>query len=298
VKSPTSSIVFSIALAVQVSILMASESELIPDITLKQVEEPSVENMTLEEIDQKLNNPLTSLWSMTLQENYSILEGDSVNGTTTANTLFFQPALPIPLADDMTFIARPVFPLVSAPILRSDGETRGHKTGLGDIQLFALIGPDKAKGLTWGVGGTFIFPTASDDRLGAGQWQAGPAAMILNMGEKWTTGAIVQHWWSFAGDDDRKSQNHTDFQYIIRRKIPGAMSIGMGPTISIDWNADSGNQITLPIALGITKTIRIGKIPLKLRFEPQYSLIKPDDIGSRWNFRLQITPVIPSPFKR
>lgn len=275
-----------------------SEEELVPDITLKQVETQSVKDMSLEEIDQKLNNPLTSLWSLTLQENYSILEGDNIDGKTSANTLFFQPALPIPFGDDMVFIARPVFPLVTSPILRPDGSTKSHKNGFGDMQLFALLGPDKSDGLVWGVGGTFVFPTASDDILGSGKWQAGPAAMVFNMGEKWTTGFVLQHWWSFAGDSDRRDQNHTDFQYVIRRKIPGAMSIGMGPTISIDWEADSGNQVTLPIALGITKTIRIGKMPFKLRFEPQYALIKPDDIGSRWNFRIQITPVIPSPFKR
>ncbi|NWK56486.1 hypothetical protein HW115_12760 [Verrucomicrobiaceae bacterium N1E253] len=280
----------------------ASESELIPDITRPEValqeSTETLAEMSLADVDQKLNNPLTSLWSLTLQENYTILKGDNIDGTTQSNNLFFQPAFPLPLGEDMTFIARPVFPLVTSPILRSDGSTKSHTSGLGDIQMFALIGPDKSEGLTWGLGGTFIFPTANNDLLGSGKWQAGPAAMVLNLGEKWTTGFVLQHWWSFAGDNDRPSQNHTDFQYIMRRKLPGAMSIGMGPTVSIDWNADSGNQITLPIGLGITKTVRIGKLPVKLRFEPQYSLIKPDDVGSHWNFRLQITPVIPSPFKR
>jgi hypothetical protein len=75
------------------------------------------------------------------------------------------------------------------------------------------------------------------------------------------------------------------------------MSIGMGPTVVVDWEADSGNKLTFPIGLGITKTVRWGKMPVKLRFEPQYSIIRPDDFGTAWNFRLQITPVIPSPFK-
>jgi hypothetical protein len=38
--------------------------------------------------------------------------------------------------------------------------------------------------------------------------------------------------------------------------------------------------------------------PVKLRFEPQYSVIRPDDVGAEWNFRIQITPVIPNPFSR
>jgi hypothetical protein len=75
------------------------------------------------------------------------------------------------------------------------------------------------------------------------------------------------------------------------------MSIGMGPTVVVDWEADSGNKLTLPIGLGITKTIRLGNVPVKLRFESQYSVIRPDNFGTAWNFRLQISPVIPSPFK-
>ena len=122
--------------------------------------------------------------------------------------------------------------------------------------------------------------------------------MLLNLGETWTTGFVAQHWWSFAGDDNRPAINQTDFQYIFRRKIPGAASLGMGPTMTIDWRADDGNRVTLPIGLGITKTVRFGKMPVKLRFEPQYSLIKPDDFGTTWNFRVQVTPVIPSPVAR
>lgn len=256
--------------------------------------------LSLEEIDQQLNNPLTSLWSLTLQENFAIKKGDVTNQSQTSNTLFFQPALPIPVGDDMTFIARPVFPLATAPVPDADASDAftGHDTGFGDIQLLTLYGPDKSEGLTWGLGPTFKFPTATADLLGEGKWQAGPSAMLLNLGEKWSTGMIVQHWWSFAGEDDRPSTNQTDLQYIFRRKIPGAASIGMGPTMTIDWTEDSGNRVTLPIGLGITKTVRLGKMPFKLRFEPQYSLIRPDGFGTGWNFRLQVTPVIPSPFSR
>lgn len=88
-----------------------------------------------------------------------------------------------------------------------------------------------------------------------------------------------------------------DFQYVVRRSL-GTWSIGMGPTVKFDWKASSGNRVTLPIGLGVTKTVKIGKVPIKMRFEPQYSIIKPDDLGSSWNFRFQIAPVIPNPFLR
>ena len=121
--------------------------------------------------------------------------------------------------------------------------------------------------------------------------------MAFNMGKPWVYGVIAQHRQSYAGDDDRADTSRTDVQYVIRRSLPGAMSIGMGPTITYDWKADSDNALTFPMGLGITKTTRWGKTPVKLRAELHYSLIKPDDYGTEWNFRLQITPVINNPFK-
>jgi len=72
----------------------------------------------------------------------------------------------------------------------------------------------------------------------------------------------------------------------------------MGPTVAIDWEESSGKKITIPIGLGLTKTVRIGKTPVKLRLEPQYSVVRPDDLGTEWNIRIQISPVIQSPFTK
>ena len=38
-------------------------------------------------------------------------------------------------------------------------------------------------------------------------------------------------------------------------------------------------------------------LPLRLAAEVQYSLVKPDDIGTDWNFRILVIPVIPNPFR-
>ena len=264
------------------------------------VAEDSLANADLAELDRKLNNPLTSIWSMTLQNNTSINSGDAVDGDETANTLFFQPFMPFEVGEDsqamLTF--RPVFPLVTQPVLEGDPlESSGHETGFGDIQLLALAGPNTGEGLVWGAGATFAFPTASDDVLGQGKYQAGPAVMIFNIGKPWVYGVLAQHWESYAGDDDRNDTSRTEVQYTIRYALPNAMSIGMGPTITYDWEAESDNALTFPVGLGITKTTRWGKMPVKLRAELHYSVIKPDDYGSEWNFRIQVTPIINNPFK-
>lgn len=260
-----------------------------------------ISKLSNEEISKRLENPLTNLWSITFQENYANYKGDAVNGDRTVNTAFFQPALPIPIGEeyDKIFIARPVIPHVKVPTFSDagDGSTTGDDAGLGDIQAFAMIGPNRVDGVVWGLGATFKFPTASEDSLGQEKWQAGPAAMLFKFTSKWSLGVLAQHWNSFAGEGDRDDTSQTDIQYVIRRSLGQGWSLGMGPTISIDWEEDSDNRYTVPVGLGLTKTFRIGSIPFKARVEPQYSIVRPDDFGQEWNIRIQFAPVIQSPFR-
>ena len=255
----------------------------------------------LSEIDRQLSNVLSPLWSLVLQSNLSLKNGDLIDGSVTANTVNFQPSLPIPVGEnkDMVFLARPVFPLVTNPILdrtSSDG-VDGHVTGLGDIQLMSLIGPYRREGVAWGLGATFKFPTASDPALGEGKYQAGPACLLSYLSKDWTIRINPQHWISYAGEDNRQSTNQTEIAYSIHYHLPDGWSTGMTPTITIDWKAKSGDRLTFPIGMGLGKVFRVGDIPVKVRFEVHYSVIHPESFGSEWNFRLQVVPVIPNPFR-
>lgn len=257
------------------------------------------DSTSIDELNRQLENPLSRFWSLIIQENLNFKNGDAVNGTHVSNVLNFQPSLPIPIAKSKMLLVRPVFPLVTSPVFDENGNNTGYETGFGDMQVFSLFGPDKKDGLIWGAGLTFAFPTASSDYLGSGKVQMGPAVMVLSITKKWTLGTIVQHWSSVGGQEDRADVSTTDIQYIIRKQIKGkGMSIGMGPNISINWEAEDGNKVTFPIGLGITKTVKWGNTPWKLRFEPQYSIIKPEDYGTKWNIRIQIAPIIKNPLMK
>ena len=252
---------------------------------------------TIDDLNRQLENPLSRFWSLIFQENLSFNTGDFIDGTQLTNVFNFQPSLPVPVGKAKMLLVRPVFPIVTVPNLDSDGSQDGNETGLGDMQVFSLYGPDKKDGVIWGAGLTFIFPTASSENLGNGKVAVGPAAMVLSITKNWTLGTIIQNWNSVGGDANRADIGKTDIQYIIRKQIKGkGMSIGMGPNISINWEAEDGNKITFPIGLGVTKTVKWGNTPWKLRIEPQYSIIKPDDYGTLWNVRIQIAPIIKNPF--
>ncbi|MGB6020623.1 MAG: hypothetical protein WBF77_13605 [Sulfurimonadaceae bacterium] len=286
---------------VKTSYLLLAMMIAVTSLLAETKQDDSLATADLAEIDRRLNNPLTNIWSLTFQNNTSAKRGDIIDGTEYTNYLFFQPFLPFEVGAKRQFMLtfRPVFPIVTQPVFDPSDprNSTGHTTGFGDIQLLTLVGPNRGRGVVWGVGATFKFPTASEDILGEGKYQAGPAAMLFNIGKPWVVGVLAQHWNSFAGDENRADTEQTDIQYIIRRSIPGAMSIGMGPTVTVNWDAEPQNRLTFPVGLGITKTTRWSSTPIKLRAEVHYSVIKPEDFGTAWNFRLQITPVINSPLK-
>ena len=93
-------------------------------------------------------------------------------------------------------------------------------------------------------------PTATNKNLGTEKWSAGPMGLGVYIGEKWIVGGVGQHWWSYAGDNDRQSVNLTDFQYIIRYRLGPQTTIGMAPNIQMNWDADSGEKLRLPVGFG------------------------------------------------
>jgi hypothetical protein len=116
-------------------------------------------------------------------------------GSGSAHRLLFQPV--IPLAPFKGFpvgqIIRPSLPLISSP-----GPDRA--TGLGDLTIFDVFLPRRHSWGALGAGPVVVFPTATDDRLGQGKWQIGPAAAVIYQAiPNVQIGVILQNPISFAG---------------------------------------------------------------------------------------------------
>ena len=249
---------------------------------------------SLAEVGAQLANPVSSVWSIVFQNNFTFLEGEPSDKTRFRYNLNFQPVMPIPLTDNFNLITRPVFPiLLGQPVYNPESGFHG-RSGLGDIAMVNLVSPNKASGFLWGIGPTWIFPTATKQNLGQQKWQVGPAAVGLYLSKDWIFGAFPQQWWSFAGKSNRPDTSSMNIQYFVWRLLPGAWQVGTGgPNITINWKADYDNQVNLPIGLGVAKTVKLGELPVKFQLEGSYSVVHEDVLGQRWNIRLTITPVIP-----
>ncbi|MGE5838778.1 MAG: hypothetical protein ACM34H_02515, partial [Deltaproteobacteria bacterium] len=278
------------------------------------------------QIAKLLDNPVGNFVAVPFQYDHITLEGPRTDGTKTLQRLQITPTFPLSLGSDWNLINRVVFPFLSAPINKDLGNYIGmapgtiisdpsfpgvladpydRTNGFGDIVYVGVVSPKKpikiestGGAVIWGIGATSMLPTASEDVLGTGKYSLGPTAVAAYLGPEWTLGVFPQHWWSVGGDSNRGDVNLTNIQYFLYYAPPwdpeAQWRIGMSPNIYINWRAE-GDKAPLPIGLGIGRMFEIGKLPVRVDIEVDYSVIHPDDkIGSRWDFRLYFTPVIPT----
>ena len=73
------------------------------------------------------------------------------------------------------------------------------------------------------------------------------------------------------------SVNLLNMQYFAFYSPNPKLSIGMSPNITVNWNAPDGEKLTLPIGIGLNKTLFLGKLPVRLGAEYHYNIVHPDD---------------------
>ena len=250
----------------------------------------------VDKVARELSNPLTSLWSLNNEFDFQSYDG-KVSDRKQQAIWFFKPVMPIGFGKDWIWVNRPTIPVsFKQPYLDTKSGAWENKSGLGDIEYLGLIGKNLPGGLVLAGGLTTIFPTATNEALGSGKWQAGPALVAAKLDKKYILGTLVQQWWSFAGQHDRPSTNLTAMQLFYFLNFSGGWQVGGTPIISADWKEDSENRFNVPVGLGVYKTLKLGKLPIKIGIEFQYSIIHEELFGRDYNIKFMLTPVIPALF--
>jgi hypothetical protein len=252
------------------------------------------ESTSLDEVNKELSNPISSIWALQLQENTYWLNKPDRNVV----NLQFQPVLPLALTGDWNLITRPVFQVMNSTPYVNESLHLHRVTGFGDTIVGSLLSPSPKLAGPWllGAGPSFVFPTASNSRLGQNKWQLGPAGVFGYLGDKWLAGVFPQQWFSVGGPGSQTvSQMNVQYFYAY---LPGdGWGIGTSPNMLVNWYASNGNKVTFPIGLSVSKVIKIGPLPVKLAVQGQYMPVHPDVFGQKWNLQFAITPVIPKLIK-
>jgi hypothetical protein len=236
------------------------------------------------ELAKQLSNPVAALISVPFQLNYDENIGPVEDGDRT--TLNIQPVIPASLNDKWNLITRVILPVVSQSDI-SPGA--GSQSGTGDTLASAFFSP-KAKtksGWIWGVGPVLYLPTGSDPLLGSEKWGTGPTALVLKQEHGWTYGALVNHVWSFAGDDDRDEVDSTFLQPFVSFTTPRAVTFAVNFESSYDWTHDAWS---LPLNVLVTKVTKMGGQLVSIGGGVRYWVDSPDsgahDVGLRLVFTL------------
>ncbi len=283
---------------------------------------------TLAQMSALMDNPLGNVAMWFHQYDFFRMENGANDRTANKHNYMGILQFPKGLGEDWNLINRIVYNVPSMPLDQDKIDSRfssfgsapgggalppsgrlpaaidifeGRTTGFGDMYYVGLVSPKKpiklesGSKLLWGAGLDLGFPTASEDLLGTGRWLGGPSGLGVYMGPKWKIGALVQQYWDFAGDDDRDDVNLTNLQYFVYYSLDETTSIGAAPNIIANWEQDSDNAFTVPVGIGINKTLQIGKVPVRFGLEFHYSVVQPEDtVGTDWNVRFYVIPAVPS----
>jgi len=158
-------------------------------------------------------NPIGNLISVPFQNNVNFPIGQY---SRVQDVLNIQPVIPISLNEDWLLITRWITPVVYQPNI---SVPTGGANGLGDLNPSFFLSPARPGKLIWGIGPTFLLPTATDPTLGQGKWGAGPSIVLLLQPKHWTIGFLSNNVWSIGGDRRRPLVNQFLTQYFINYNL-------------------------------------------------------------------------------
>lgn len=258
------------------------------------------EDGSLAEVGAKLSNPVSDVWALFTEFDLYFSDGNLNKGSSKVGArMIFQPVLPFPLygqgKDGWKLITRPQIPVIFSQPVPKGFDEFDHLGGLGDIQFPMLVSPPSENWL-FGIGPTWLFPSATREVFGQQQWGAGPAAVIGYHTKDWVGGVMPQYTFGIGGWNNKNTPDasYLSMLYFFAYNLPYAWQIGFNPTISYDHNASSGNQWNVPVGLFVAKTVKMGNVPLKFQLGVEYSVISQDAFGQQAQIKLNIIPVIPS----
>lgn len=236
------------------------------------------------ELAMKLANPVASLVSLPFQFNYDQNIGPFEDGSRL--TLNVQPVIPISLNEDWNLISRTILPIISQDDVFPGA---GSQSGTGDTVQSLFFSPKAPtdSGWIWGAGPVLLIPTGTDDLLGSDKWGIGPTGVALKQQGPWTYGALANHIFSIAGNEDRPDVNATFLQPFVNYTTPDAWSYIANIEATRDWE---NKQWSVPLNLQVAKVVKLGNQLVQfsggMRFYLDAAENGPDGAGFRFNFVL------------
>jgi hypothetical protein len=258
---------------------------------------PVPDAAALEKARKEAQNPIASVISVPLQENWNFGIGaaDRVQ-----NIFNIQPVIPVSLGSHWNVITRWVTPIIYQPyaitITQPSGPPVLHQTGaygLGDMEPQFYFSPKKSGAVTWGAGPIFLVPTGTPSRfVSQGKFGIGPTFVALAQPKFGTIGVLVNNIWSVAGHADRKDVNQFYLQPFLNYNLKHAWYLSFTTTgITANWETDHDRWV-VPLGGGPGRIWKLGHQTVNVQTFFFGNVVHPKG-ASPWTFRMAFTLLFP-----
>lgn len=151
------------------------------------------------------------------------------------------------------------------------------------------------------VGIANALPTSDDQSARRGQWLIGPELALGQVTSWGLFGARAKHLTNIDGTGEQEvdyDTNETTLELFFAYGLGNGWQIESNPVILYDWEAVSDNEWNIPVGLGVSKTMMVGKMPMKFGLELQKFVVSTDRFGPDWQINFNLTPVMSSKLLR
>lgn len=212
------------------------------------------------------NNPLANMTALNFH-NYYMPKLTDAPADAYLNTSWVRFAKPFASGK---LLLRVSMPLSTVAMPDSTGSVLATN-GLGDINAFVSYNFISKPNATLGIGPMVSAPTASEDALGSGKWQAGFAFVaFVVQSAQFQLGGLVTWQTSIGGDEVRANTNNAAVQPFYFWQLGKGTYLRGAPIWYFDFENDA---YAVPLALGIGKVIKVGNTVFNCFVEPQYSAL-------------------------
>jgi len=246
-----------------------------------------------DDLGEAATNPVSNLVQFRLQNQYT---AKSYNADSWGNAALVQTVVPLPsLASKFDslkgIVTRATVPFVSTPQI--DGIGRKH--GLGDTSLLAFAVPKASpKNTVWGIGPALTIPTAGDNEyVGSGQWQAGPAAVVMVTPKPGLQmGLLAFQQWDFASTrSDASDVSVLNLQPILTKHFDKGWYLA-APDVPQTYNFKT-NDWSLNLGAVVGRVFAWGKRPMQIYGGAYYNTEDNDTVAPEWTFKFQLGWLFP-----